>query len=82
MHFRYCRRGCLDKELVKGKYVLCNSNFGDIVAFGAGAQGAVVRNEPLLDTGDIVALLPALVLNAKEHDLVLAYVNSTKYYFS
>ena len=82
MHFRYCRRGCLDKKLVKGKCVLCKSNSGDFEAFPAGALGAIVRNEPLLDTGDIVALLPALVLNAKEHDLVLAYVNSTKYYFS
>ena len=66
--------------MVKGSYVLCNSNSGDYEAYNAGALGAVVRNEPLLDTGDIVAL-PALLLNAKEHDVALSYVKSESYYF-
>ena len=80
MHFRYCKKGCLDKKLVKGSYVLCNSNSGDYEAYGAGALGAVVRNEPYIDYSDIVAL-PALLLNAKDHDLVWSYVKSEAYYF-
>ncbi|KAF3975223.1 hypothetical protein CMV_001514 [Castanea mollissima] len=74
---RYCNEGCLDKKLVKGKYVLCKSNSGDFEAFAAGALGAIVRNEPYIDFSDVVAL-PAVLLSAKEHDLVLSYVNSTK----
>ncbi|KAL0008343.1 hypothetical protein SO802_009845 [Lithocarpus litseifolius] len=77
LHFRYCKEGCLDKTLVKGKYVLCKSNTGDYEAFDAGALGAIVRNEPYMEFSDIVAL-PAVLLSAKEHDLVLSYVNSTK----
>ncbi|KAF3975222.1 hypothetical protein CMV_001514 [Castanea mollissima] len=77
LHFRYCNEGCLDKKLVKGKYVLCKSNSGDFEAFAAGALGAIVRNEPYIDFSDVVAL-PAVLLSAKEHDLVLSYVNSTK----
>ncbi|XP_075647107.1 subtilisin-like protease SBT4.6 [Castanea sativa] len=73
----YCNEGCLDKKLVKGKYVLCKSNSGDFEAFAAGALGAIVRNEPYMDYSDVVAL-PAVLLSAKEHDLVLSYVNSTK----
>ncbi|KAL4599151.1 hypothetical protein ACB092_11G106800, partial [Castanea dentata] len=73
----YCNKGCLDKKLVKGKYVLCKSNSGDFEAFAAGAVGAIVRNEPYMDYSDVVAL-PAVLLSAKEHDLVLSYVNSTK----
>lgn len=73
----YCKEGCLDKKLVKGKYVLCKSNSGDFQAFPAGALGAIVRNEPYMEYSDVVAL-PAVLLSAKEHDLVLSYVNSTK----
>nr|POF24654.1 subtilisin-like protease sbt4.3 [Quercus suber] len=74
---RYCKPGCLDKRLVKGKYVLCKSNVGDYEAFMSGALGAIVRNEPYMEYSDVVAL-PAVLLSAKEHDLVLSYVNSTK----
>nr|POF21435.1 subtilisin-like protease sbt4.4 [Quercus suber] len=72
---QYCKQGCLDKTLVEGSYVLCNSIVGDYEAFSAGALGAVVRNEPYADVADVAAL-PSLLLNAAEHDLVLSYVNS------
>ncbi|KAK7854856.1 subtilisin-like protease sbt4.4 [Quercus suber] len=68
----YCKQGCLDKTLVEGSYVLCNSIVGDYEAFSAGALGAVVRNEPYADVADVAAL-PSLLLNAAEHDLVLSY---------
>ncbi|XP_050280659.1 subtilisin-like protease SBT4.3 [Quercus robur] len=74
----YCKPGCLDKTMVKGSYVLCNSNSGDYEAYNAGALGAVVRNEPYVDSADIVAL-PALLLNAKEHDVALSYVKSESF---
>ena len=61
--------------------MLCNSYGGYSEAYNAGALGVVMRNEPYLDVADIVTF-PALLLNATEHDLVLSYVNSTKYYFS
>ncbi|XP_030964246.1 subtilisin-like protease SBT4.3, partial [Quercus lobata] len=73
-----CKPGCLDKTMVKGSYVLCNSYGGYSEAYNAGALGVVMRNEPYLDVADIVTF-PALLLNATEHDLVLSYVNSTKF---
>ena len=78
LHFRLCRQGCLDTNLVKGKIVLCNQSMAGVVAYTAGAAGAILLNEPTQDYSSIVPL-PELLLNFFDHATVMSYILSNKY---
>ena len=71
---------CLDKDLVKGKIVLCDWPDGINSAFSAGALGCIAKNynDQLTDVSDVVPL-PASILNLADYTTVLSYLNSTKY---
>lgn len=82
LNLRQCYSGCLDKELVKGKIVVCNGTAeGLSEALSAGALGSVVPNDADHNYSAVLPL-PASVLSAQDVSLVKAYVKSTQYYFS
>ncbi|MED6115275.1 hypothetical protein PIB30_088868 [Stylosanthes scabra] len=66
---------CLDRNLVKGKIVLCDK-FNDAAPKFIGAAGAVVN----LDTANVgyVTLLPLVALLPNDFELIKSYINSTK----
>ncbi|MED6112421.1 hypothetical protein PIB30_061541 [Stylosanthes scabra] len=66
---------CLDKKLVEGKIVLCDT-YNTGVPKDSGAAGAVVNE----DTGNVgyVTLMPFVALPPKDYELIKSYRNSTK----
>ncbi|KAL8104741.1 subtilisin-like protease SBT4.3 isoform X2 [Apium graveolens] len=73
-----CYSGCLDKQLVKGKIVVCNGTAEALgEAFFAGALGSIVPNDA---DHNYTAVLPfpASLLSPQDVSLVKAYVQSTK----
>ncbi|KAL0864041.1 hypothetical protein Bca101_043159 [Brassica carinata] len=73
---RLCSRGCLDKKLVRGKIVLCDSSDYIEEAKSLGAVASIVGSS----TGDTAFVLsfPVSVLAVAEYNIVLSYMNSTK----
>ncbi|RZC64169.1 hypothetical protein C5167_025939 [Papaver somniferum] len=43
---KHCEEGCLDKELVKGKIVICDSAKADSETFTSGALGTILVSDP------------------------------------
>lgn len=80
LHFRSCRVGCLDENLVKGKIVLCGFFEGIAEAYKAGALGAVVLNTQLDDVPFVVPL-PASAVTLSDMFMLEDYVNLTKFGF-
>ncbi|CAN0837702.1 unnamed protein product [Linum grandiflorum] len=75
---RYCYPGTLDKDLVRGKIVYCDSataSYGE-GPLEAGAAGAIMGN---FEFGEVAfpTLLPASRLNTTDGNDVLKYYNST-----
>ncbi|GMI92179.1 subtilase 4.13 [Hibiscus trionum] len=75
---RMCSESCLDSSLVKGKIAVCDQFIGNFEAHSAGAAGAIVLNDQA-DNVSFVTPLPASALNVRDYDLVMSYMNSTKY---
>ncbi|GLU11532.1 hypothetical protein SLE2022_282710 [Rubroshorea leprosula] len=76
---RNCGNGCLDKELVQGKILLCNEFWGIKEAVELGAVGAIVFNS-LNDTvprAEVVPL-PVTALNRDNFTVVDTYVRNNK----
>ncbi|KAI3915341.1 hypothetical protein MKX01_035600 [Papaver californicum] len=75
-----CESGCLDKELVEGKIVICDSPRAVSVPFISGALGTIMVSDPLQARFDVsfVYPLPAALINTTTGDLVKSYLKSTK----
>ncbi|XP_026385153.1 subtilisin-like protease SBT4.4 [Papaver somniferum] len=76
---KHCEEGCLDKELVKGKIVICDSAKADSETFTSGALGTILVSDPSQAWFDMspVYPLPAALINTESGDLVKSYFNST-----
>ncbi|GLU11528.1 hypothetical protein SLE2022_282670 [Rubroshorea leprosula] len=78
---RACGPGCLNKEAVQGKIVLCNDINGVKGAMDASAVGAILFNS-LIETVPSATIfpLPATALNSDNYTVVENYVkfNNTK----
>ncbi|XP_021850451.1 subtilisin-like protease SBT4.4 isoform X1 [Spinacia oleracea] len=72
-----CSAGCLDKNLVKGKIVVCDSTDGVIgEGLRAGALGVLAR--AYVDDVSQIQPIPAVLLKPHEFEVLLSYLNSTK----
>ncbi|KAL5061416.1 hypothetical protein RYX36_023153 [Vicia faba] len=72
-----CSNG-LDKTLVEGKIVLCESRGNEESAFQSGAYGIVSSVEESLNNVAFVSEIPSTNLNSKDFDLVQFYAKSTR----
>ncbi|KAI3840237.1 hypothetical protein MKX03_021652 [Papaver bracteatum] len=74
-----CETGCLDKDLVKGKIVICNSHKAS-EPFTSGALGTILVSDPSHTRFDVsqVYPLPAALINTTTGDVVKSYVKSTR----
>ncbi|KAL0336309.1 UNVERIFIED_CONTAM: Subtilisin-like protease SBT4.6 [Sesamum radiatum] len=73
---RSCSPGCLDRKMVSGNVVLCDSNIGIIVALSAGAAGIIAKSGVEYDVSFVVPL-PASALLIDDLKLIKDYTNST-----
>ncbi|CAI9106728.1 OLC1v1005947C2 [Oldenlandia corymbosa var. corymbosa] len=75
---KLCERGCLDKNLVKGKILLCQSSDYLVDAYEAGAVGLVAQKSP--STPNISAVLPFAIslLPSYQFELAESYYDSNK----
>ncbi|KAK4479774.1 hypothetical protein RD792_015309 [Penstemon davidsonii] len=74
-----CQDNCLQKNLVKGKIVLCDSFRGRKEALRAGALGSIGLQDEGMDADvSFIVPLPASALTKHDFSLVESYVNSTK----
>ncbi|XP_010477301.1 PREDICTED: subtilisin-like protease SBT4.3 [Camelina sativa] len=74
----YCLEGCVDRDLVKGKIVLCDDFLGNKEAHLAGATGAIVLNTLYLDIAFVLPL-PASSLSLKDYESIKSYIQSTEH---
>uniref|UniRef100_A0A0D3BHN2 Subtilisin-like protease n=1 Tax=Brassica oleracea var. oleracea TaxID=109376 RepID=A0A0D3BHN2_BRAOL len=72
----FCSPGCLDRKLVSGKIVLCDSGQYVKEAKYMGAVASIARSRRE-DTA-LVFSFPVAVLSGPAYDVVLSYINSTK----
>ncbi|KAL3510309.1 hypothetical protein ACH5RR_029710 [Cinchona calisaya] len=72
-----CAYGCLDRDRVKGKIVLCNRYSGMILANEAEALGSICETDDAYDFSTVVPVL-ASVINREQFERVESYINSTK----
>lgn len=75
---RFCFSGSLDKKLVEGKIVLCDSRSKATGPFDAGSVGALIQGQSFRDLPPSLPL-PGSYLELKDGVTVLAYINSTRY---
>ncbi|KAF9597456.1 hypothetical protein IFM89_018902, partial [Coptis chinensis] len=73
---RYCDPDSLDKNLVTGKIVLCDSLNSGAAAVAAGAVGTVMQDVRLKDVAFIFQL-PATYLSLEDGGNVSQYINTT-----
>ncbi|XP_019434178.1 PREDICTED: cucumisin-like [Lupinus angustifolius] len=74
---RFCGKGTLDKKLVKGKIVLCDSGTEPRGAFLDGAVGALMQTQDLGDLSPFPSL-PASFLDLQDGAYVYNYIKSTR----
>ena len=75
---RYCYEDSLDKNLVKGKIVLCDvENYG-VGQLLAGAIGTVMQGRRP-SSGAFAFPLPAAYLSLEDGGDIYSYINSTRY---
>nr|AAD02075.4 subtilisin-like protease C1 [Glycine max]AAN12272.1 subtilisin-like protease C1 [Glycine max] len=74
---RYCSSGSLDKKLVKGKIVLCESRSKALGPFDAGAVGALIQGQGFRDLPPSLPL-PGSYLALQDGASVYDYINSTR----
>ncbi|KAI6681010.1 hypothetical protein NL676_034891 [Syzygium grande] len=72
---RYCRRGTLDSNLVKGKIVLCDA-LAHSGPFYAGAVGALMQDDGPKDTADSFPI-PTSYLDPEAGKDIYLYMNTT-----
>ncbi|KAJ7960573.1 Subtilisin-like protease [Quillaja saponaria] len=72
-----CDTNCVDRELAKGKIVLCTESTGAEVALLAGAIGSITMTHRV-DNVSFVVPFPVSPINSKGFALVESYLNSTK----
>ncbi|KAI3954686.1 hypothetical protein MKW98_019817 [Papaver atlanticum] len=75
-----CKVGCLDKGLVRGEIVICDSAASAVSeTFTSGALGTIMITDPLEPWFDDskVYPLPAVLINTTSGDLVRSYFKST-----
>lgn len=75
---QFCVRGCLDRELVKGKIIVCDTAAGVVEAFESGALGAIFIEEEFYKYATTVYPLSATLLGSELGERVKSYINSTK----
>ncbi|KAI3967481.1 hypothetical protein MKW92_000351 [Papaver armeniacum] len=75
-----CSSGCLDKDLVEGKIIICDSSSAVSEAFTSGALGTILISDSSLARPDasFVSPLPAALINNTSGDLVKSYFKSTQ----
>ncbi|KAM3698015.1 hypothetical protein ACB098_06G157000 [Castanea mollissima] len=74
---RYCDENTLDKNLVKGKIVLCDGENYGVGQLSAGAVGTVMRGRR--PSSDAFAFpLPAAYLSSEDGANIYLYINSTR----
>ncbi|KAI3928529.1 hypothetical protein MKW98_024130 [Papaver atlanticum] len=75
-----CSSGCLDKDLVEGKIVICDSARAVSEVFTSGALGTILISDSSLARPDasFVSPLPAALINNTSGDLVKSYFKSTQ----
>ncbi|KAJ7960572.1 Subtilisin-like protease [Quillaja saponaria] len=72
-----CDENCVDKELAKGKIVVCTESSGAKVALAAGAVGSITVTD-IVSNVSFVEPFPVSAINSKGFVLLLSYLNSTK----
>ncbi|KAJ4719933.1 cucumisin-like [Melia azedarach] len=73
-----CEENSLDRNLVKGKIVLCDTLDSRKEPFNAGAAGALIRGETHRDT-PLSFPLPTSYVNINNGNKIFLYINSTRY---
>ncbi|XP_020413431.1 subtilisin-like protease SBT4.3 isoform X1 [Prunus persica] len=71
-----CSPGCLDRDLVKGKIVVCDMFGGNVEAHKAGALGSILHSSA--PDVSFVVPLPATGLSNQDYNVVKSFLNSTK----
>ncbi|VVA32685.1 PREDICTED: subtilisin [Prunus dulcis] len=71
-----CSPGCLDRDLVKGKIVVCDKFGGNVEAHKAGALGSILHTSA--PDVSFVVPLPATGLSNQDYNVVKSFLNSTK----
>lgn len=65
----------MDRDLVKGKIVLCDDYLGNREAYLAGATGAIVQNTLYPDSASVLPL-PASSLSSEDYESIKSYIKS------
>lgn len=88
MLFRNCDPGSMDKDLIKGKIVICNHDDGaddyslnrkiDGVK-GLGGIGIAFIDDQSRAVAYTYGAFPATVITTKDAEEILSYINSTRY---
>lgn len=73
-----CTFGCLDKELVQGKIVVCSTTDGIEEVYRLGVVGSILLGDAEYNFSFVAPLLVS-ILSPQDVSLVEAYVKSTKY---
>ncbi|RZC68502.1 hypothetical protein C5167_031779 [Papaver somniferum] len=75
-----CESGCLDRDLVEGKIVICDSAKAVTEAFTSGATGTILVSDPWLARFDVSSVYPlaASLINTTNGDIVKSYFESTR----
>ncbi|KAK2352820.1 subtilisin protease SBT4.3 [Trifolium repens] len=71
--------GCIDKNMVRDKLVLCGVQGGEYLAYENGAIGSIINVTHSRNEYSDVTLYPSLNLDPKDYVQVQSYTNSTKY---
>lgn len=75
--FKRCVHGALDKNLVKGKIVVCNKLSDGGVPYEAGAHGVVMLSSTL-DVANSYPLPAIVISNANDITKFKSYMSSTR----
>ncbi|MCI05047.1 subtilisin-like serine protease, partial [Trifolium medium] len=71
--------GCMDKNMVRGKLVLCGEPGGEVLAYMNGAIGSIVQVAKSQNEFSQITVKPSLNLDPEDYVHVQSYTNSTKY---
>lgn len=71
----FCAKDCVDRDLVKGKIVLCDEFLANKEAYKAGAVGSIVLDTFTRDVS-FVFPFPVSSLSLEDYNSVKSYVKS------
>ncbi|KAJ4706542.1 Cucumisin like [Melia azedarach] len=74
---RFCLEGSLDRNLVKGKIVLCDAASSGREPFNDGATGALMRGQSRRDSASSFPL-PVSYVDLNDGSKIFFYINSTR----